>query len=177
MIQKEKIEININQLHSELKEVNAFGESMVDSEGFPRGDLDINQVVLKRKKYNSLQVDHQEVMKRIEELIYEVHSEPVEPSAPIPFAKVDQVFEGSPAEKAGLKVEDLILEFGQVTHSTLVNLSEDLVKVVQDSVNKECPVKVLRKINNRETEEVSLKITPSNWNGNGLLGCHIIKHL
>jgi 26S proteasome regulatory subunit N4 len=46
----------------------------VDSEGFPRGDIDIYQIRTMRNKLCCLQTDHKRLMSRIEEGLYSLHS-------------------------------------------------------------------------------------------------------
>ena len=49
-----------------------------------------------------------------------------------PFLCVDQVAEGSPAEKAGLEVNDLIIQFGSITLSNFQGL-QTIGTIVQHS--------------------------------------------
>lgn len=83
-----------------------------------------------------------------------------------PFAKIDEILEGSPAELAGLQNNDLLLSFGKV--STDIN---DIPNVVKEFINKPILLNV-----RRNNENIQCHITPTNWLGRGLLGCHIVKY-
>jgi 26S proteasome non-ATPase regulatory subunit 9 len=45
-------------------------QPLVDSEGFPRADLDVHNVRIARHTLATLQTDHLEVMKQIEKLMF-----------------------------------------------------------------------------------------------------------
>jgi 26S proteasome regulatory subunit N4 len=80
-----------------------------------------------------------------------------------------QVAEGSPAAESGLQRGDKLLKFGTVDHSNHRQLSA-IVSVVRDSVNKEVSVWVKRD----QQEPLQLKLVPHVWDGQGLLGCHLL---
>lgn len=83
-------------------------------------------------------------MKKIEEEMYKVHQQSKQQSQPShsttastiqavsvpkprPFAKINEVSSGSPAEAAGLKVNDIIVSFGSVNahnHNNLKAVAE-----------------------------------------------------
>jgi len=110
--------------------------NLVDAEGFPRADIDVFAVRTARHKLACLRTDHFEMMKQLEKGLHALHAQgairvprggesnggmngdahdgPVSADLP-PFAVVDQISEGSPAEEAGLQLWDQILLFGDVT--------------------------------------------------------------
>lgn len=112
-----------------------------------------------------------------------------------PFAKVNSVVSGSPADQAGLKVGDAIRSFGNINWLNHERLSK-VAQVVQENEGVRpvlCPsvksptcltllqravsVKVSRKheANTETTTELDLQLTPrQNWGGRGLLGCHLV---
>ena len=87
---------------------------------------------------------------------------------PKPFAKIDLVSEGSPAHDAGMKVGDLILEFGTQNATNFKSLN-DIAQLVKNSENRNVRVKILR-----HGKIATLTLVPKRWSGQGLLGCKII---
>jgi 26S proteasome regulatory subunit N4 len=85
----------------------------------------------------------------------------------IPFALVNGVAPDSPASTAGLLRGDKILQFGDITSSVKDSLSS-IGKLVMESEFKSVRVRVLR-----NDEKVALIVTPMQWTGKGLLGCHL----
>lgn len=71
--QREALEIEADAIGSELKSPGPNGEppagikdSLIDSEGYPRGDIDIYNVKNKRKRLSEINVDYKILMKQIE---------------------------------------------------------------------------------------------------------------
>lgn len=94
------------------------------------------------------------------------------------FAIVDEVISDSPAELAGLEVSDLIIRFDDLIELSTSSTGE--LKEIQNCfeqipmhVREGIPVTVEILRNGRLK---SLTLTPSKWNGRGLLGC-VIKPL
>lgn len=101
---------------------------------------------------SGLQNDHLDLMKEIEDILYEVHAEArakgkdrdgpvameISPDLPPersrkPFALVDHVDNGSPSSQAGLQVNDELVEFGSLNAD---NFSlPKVAEVVKHSVN------------------------------------------
>ncbi|KAJ1303310.1 hypothetical protein OPQ81_011507 [Rhizoctonia solani] len=98
---------------------------------------------------------------------------PAEPQSLVPFARVDGVAPGSPAQQAGLQREDLILAFGSLTARSFSNSSlQPLAQLVASHENRQLPVRV-----RRSGSEITLDFTPrSGWGGRGMLGCHIVPY-
>ena len=97
------------------------------------------------------------------------------PTAPTPavlspldaFFLVDQVFEDSPAQSAGLRIGDKVVQFGSIVKS---NNSKDAMRaVVANSVGRGVRVVVYRVGEGM----VALQLIPQRWSGQGLLGCHL----
>jgi 26S proteasome non-ATPase regulatory subunit 9 len=111
-----------------------------------------------------------------------------------PFAKVNSVVSGSPAESAGLRVGDTITKFGWVdwtNHERLSRVAEAVsqnegvslflfwlqcLKCWTDSTQIPITVKALRpNTAGGPAETVQMQLTPRrNWGGRGLLGCHLL---
>ncbi|XP_012255125.1 26S proteasome non-ATPase regulatory subunit 9 [Athalia rosae] len=159
-----------------------MSEPLVDSDGFPRNDIDVYQVRHTRHKIICLQNDHKALMKQIEAGLHQVHSlasNNTEEIAHIasgtqeiilsePFLKVNIVSSGSPAEIAGIQEGDLIMEFGSIDSRNFKSL-RDIGELVERSRHKPVFVKVKRGV----TGHV-LTLLPKPWSGNGLLGCNVV---
>jgi 26S proteasome non-ATPase regulatory subunit 9 len=114
-----------------------------------------------------------------------------------PFAKVNSVVAGSPADAAGLRVGDTITKFGWVDWTNHERLSRVAEAVAQNegvsaryaggfgaSTNKQdansaqlpITVKTLRpSTSGGPAETVQMQLTPRrNWGGRGMLGCHLV---
>ncbi|KAK3105800.1 hypothetical protein FSP39_006016 [Pinctada imbricata] len=161
-------------------------EPLIDTEGYPRADIDVYTVRHARHKISCLQNDHKDVMKEIEEELYKIHAEARQKKAEsmeeddgqsagtsgkeelLPFATVDRVDDRSPASNAGLEAGDEILSFGSVTCNNFQNMS-NIASVVQHSKDKPLNVKVRRK-----GKDFNVSLTPQTWNGRELLGYGII---
>jgi len=106
-----------------------------------------------------------------------------------PFAMIDDVFPESPADKAGLRVGDLLLRFGTADH-----MNHRALKAIADMVPEASleargiPIVVLRcknaelgldeiitvDVQDRDLwNTVRMKFFPKLWSGRGLLGCHL----
>ena len=88
------------------------------------------------------------------------------------FAKIVSVENGSPAEEAGLKPEDHIINFNGilykgVSHNPLITLSE----IVKSKIGEEIPISIVRKNKDNILQMEKLNIIPHTWNGRGVLGC------
>lgn len=89
------------------------------------------------------------------------------PMMQIPFARLDEVQEGSPAMLAGICNNDLLISLGGVDISTLNPMSV-VPSEVGKYTNKAMEVVVLR-----DSVIHSLTLTPCSWSGRGLIGCHL----
>ena len=83
------------------------------------------------------------------------------------FFLVDQVFEDSPAQSAGLRIGDRVLSFGSVTRRSYTK--DAMRAVVANSVGRGIRVDVYRVGEGLKT----LTLVPQQWAGQGLLGCHL----
>lgn len=183
MTKKEELEKNLSEYCSILESQGDVGldEPLVDKDGYPRSDIDLVQVRQARHAIIRLQNDYADLMTKIEAGLKQ-HFKPLNQSdneappetsgnvfnAEVPFATVDLVTTGSPADKSGLRVGDKILQFGSVVHSNFKNMSS-IASVVKHSRNRSIRVHL-----NRGGLEISLPLTPREWDGQGLLGCKIV---
>ncbi|ESN94209.1 hypothetical protein HELRODRAFT_68925 [Helobdella robusta] len=163
-------------------------ESLVDNEQFPRNDIDIITVRNARQKIICLQNDHKAIMKEIETQLHKLHHQSTKTSHSIvtdlkqlgvvddeknkncstPFASVGKVEAGSPADVAGLKSGDLLLQFGSLNVKNFRNL-QDFAKIVQHNKGQS-----LHFVVSRNYQPLRLCVKPSEWHGPGLLGCNIL---
>ncbi|ROV97610.1 hypothetical protein VSDG_04532 [Cytospora chrysosperma] len=91
-----------------------------------------------------------------------------------PFARVNTVAPGSPADAAGLQPGDLIRNFGYVNASNHDGLKK-VAECVQGSEGRDVAVKVSRPGAAPSQRELLLTLVPrSGWGGRGLLGCHVL---
>lgn len=97
------------------------------------------------------------------------------PAPEAPFARVNTVEAGSPANEAGLKVGDLIRRFGGAIWSNHERLRK-VGEVVQQNQGRPILVRVQRKTESEVgVQELELRLTPRvGWGGRGSLGCHIL---
>lgn len=91
-----------------------------------------------------------------------------EPANAVAIIRVTFVSPGSPAEIAGIREHDAVLEFGSVNGSNFKDLAQ-IGEIVKHRQNQQIVMKVRR--NNRMHE---LTLVPKVWAGRGLLGCNII---
>jgi 26S proteasome non-ATPase regulatory subunit 9 len=104
------------------------------------------------------------------------------PTYNTPFARVDSVAAHSPAEQAGLKEGDLIVEFGYVNYMNHEHL-QAIADVVPTAASDQKPIliKLLRQQEEQlgsdgEQVVLSISLVPQPWSGRGLIGCHIVPY-
>ncbi|KAK3856888.1 hypothetical protein Pcinc_019148 [Petrolisthes cinctipes] len=180
--EKEKLEQTLKELWEILKTNNVgMTEAVVDTEGYPRSDIDVYQVRHARHQIKCLQNDHTALLRRIDEGLSVVMGpsgqensdpngteNPTPPTTLEPFARVGAVEAGSPAFLAGLREDDQVTKFGSVTSENFRSLS-DVAQVVQHSRNTQVQVGVVRGLATH-----MLALTPRQWAGRGLLGCNLV---
>ncbi|XP_013144794.1 PREDICTED: 26S proteasome non-ATPase regulatory subunit 9 [Papilio polytes] len=192
--EKDRIEREIREQTAILESNNvSMHDSLVDSDGYPRSDIDVYKVRHARHQIICLQNDHKAIMKRIEEGLCKVHSEfrgssntgsqqatsasytnghaMNDINRPVTedrcFAIVGFVHDGSPADLAGLSVNDKILQFGSINHSNFSDVTQ-VNQIVSHSVGQRIEVRV-----RRDQNVISLTVVPRPWAHPGLLGCQI----
>ncbi len=166
--------------------------SLVDREGFPRSDLDLNAIRTLRHQYACFQTDYKELMQKIESSMAELFEQekknessasPVATTTTvdsssvyeaskhgIPFLQVNDVAPNSPAAKSGLIKKDQIIQFGSITREQVQsNGLKVLSQYVEQHLNQSITVQV-----KREATILLLEFIPQVWSGRGYLGCLLV---
>lgn len=171
--------------HSEvLRRENNVGMDgpLIDSEQFPRSDIDVVAVRTARQQVIMLTNDMRNVMGNIEQALFKLHElmprqentrnemrEEMRPPTRPPFLQVHGVLPDSPAFISGLRDGDIICQIGSLHKENFSNLG-DVADIVKLSVNKAVPVKLVR---NGTPKTIALKPRP--WQGRGVLGCNVVE--
>lgn len=194
---KDDIEAQMRALEDGLR-IQGVGmdQPLVDSEGFPRSDVDVAAARTSRHLMHRLRNDHKAIMQEIEQALHEIHraaqlqrvpnnddshtsdgSDMAMNSSRVsdgstqqePFAIVNRVAPESPASASGLVREDRIVQFGPV-HAGNHERLQALNRLVASSEGRPIQVVVLRGARSH-----TLTLTPmAGWGGRGTLGCHIL---
>lgn len=182
---KHDIENELSSLFDSLSfhKVDMF-TPLITSQGFPRDDIDLVSVRLLKRNINILRNDMKEVLSTLDSLItlqFQAKSDR-NPSAAetliknlnlkdnsIAFARVLDVKLGSPSHNAGLQHEDLIIQFHTIDATNHNNLAS-IGSLVRNNQDNELQLKIKRK-----DEIMTLCLTPTSWDGPGLLGCRLIQ--
>ncbi|SLM36820.1 gtp-binding nuclear protein gsp1 ran [Lasallia pustulata] len=189
--EKDRVEAELSALGSVLDShgVN-MNTTLTTFDGYPRDDLDIAQIRTTRARIIHLRNDYKGLMSRIEAGLHAHHAEAQRASplpAPIssqrtttgatsnaadtglveaPFARVNSVVAGSPADDAGLRAGDRIRRFGSVDWINHEKLSK-VAEIVQRNEGRSIIVKVVRIVGESPaSQELQLTLVPRrNWGG------------
>lgn len=194
MAEKDRVQSELSALSSVLDShgVN-MRTSLTTFDGYPRDDIDIAQIRTTRARIIHLQNDLKDLYSKIEKELHAHHAslrEAAEAASAAgsastagttsaddaallaPFAKVNDVVAGSPADSAGLKAGDQILKFGEVNWMNHEKLSK-LAETVAQNVERPIGIRVAREGDG--SRQLDLQLTPRrNWGGRGMLGCHLL---
>ncbi|GJN92656.1 hypothetical protein Rhopal_005691-T1 [Rhodotorula paludigena] len=191
--QRKNLDAQLDVYFSVLSSNNCTMDTpLVDREGFPRADIDVAGVRTARVQVIRLRNDLKAVQSEMEQLVHRglpkgeaangaAKDEDAEMRDGVeqdgaeggerPFARVDAVAPGSPADAAGLKRDDLILTLSSISTSNHDNLRA-VAALVARSEGVALPMSV-----QRGADKLELTLTPrSGWGGRGLLGCHIVPY-
>ncbi|KAL7674986.1 hypothetical protein ACOME3_001256 [Neoechinorhynchus agilis] len=163
---KETIELSIKSNFQILADNGTDDTtSLVDEEGYPKQGMDIVAVRTARNAIARLRNDHQELMNQLEtrmhryfSLLKSSNSEITSVPRPKPFLIVDDVRPSSPADEAGLRLGDKIVELGESLNASTFNSLVDAVNMFRTAKDSMLKVKVLR----RGLIE-DLKLFPREW--------------
>ncbi|OMJ18923.1 putative 26S proteasome regulatory subunit p27 [Smittium culicis] len=143
--EKTALESRILTLESSLKNIGVdVDTSLIDSEGFPRADIDIVSARKLRSEINMY-----------------------------PFCQIGVVSPNSPSSKGelqGILPGDKIVEFGNINCKNFKSLAM-ISKAAQDNLENSINVSVER-VENGNITTLNLTLTPEyGWGGSGILGC------
>lgn len=98
--------------------------------------------------------------------------------SPVPFAKINEVTDYSPAADGGLKLHDQVVRIGSVNyknHRDLQAVAEVVNRAFVDGAIID--FEVLRENSSQlhSNKTITVKVKPGRWEGNGVLGCRIVK--
>eukprot|EP00887_Chlorella_sp_A99_P004437 scaffold30.g4437.t1 len=168
---------------------------LVDAQGYPRGDMDVAAIRTDRHQVIVLSNDHKALTSRMDALLHQLHAQshdagasssarangaappapaPAAPAAtPVPaagrpFAVVDEVAPDSPASAAGIRLGDQLCSFGAAAAASAPAPLQAVAAELQANVGRS-----VRAVFLRAGEPVQLELTPRQWGGRGLLGCHL----
>jgi len=187
--EKDRLEGELSALSSVLDShgVN-MDTSLISFDGYPRADIDVPQIRTTRARIIHLRNDYKALMSRLEVAVQaqfaEAASRPTsvqtssipsftlqssQATSDTPFARVDTVEPGSPAQESGLRVNDQITRFGAATWLNHDKLSK-VAEVVLQSQGRPINVFILR-----GSQSQQLILTPrQHWGGRGMLGCRLL---
>lgn len=178
---KSDIENHLSLLFDML--TNNFAADMstplVTEDGFPRNDIDVVSIRLVRVRIVMLKNDLKSVLELLEKKLQQQFSNQERQPAPVtaapnveqlvPFALVTEIADESPAEKAGLQLQDKIVYFDDI-YAANHNRLQAIAGRLKQRQDQKVRVLVLR-----DGKKVHLELVPSdNWLGNGLLGCRLV---
>ncbi|XP_071698783.1 uncharacterized protein [Rutidosis leptorrhynchoides] len=194
MDKRSDLETEMNIIIERLCQPGGPGLSgnLVDSEGFPRSDIDIPVVRADRNRLAGLRNDHKNITEKITRNIEILHSSRLAPKSSTamdsgsisqgvgdmsssvssmdvdvsrPFAMLDEITEESPAAEDGLQLGDQIVKFGNVEYGD--NLLSKLASEARMNEGRPVPLLLMR-----QGTLINLTVTPRTWRGRGLLGCN-----
>ncbi|OAF71339.1 26S proteasome non-ATPase regulatory subunit 9 [Intoshia linei] len=140
--------INKNVLDSNKVDMKS---RLVDTEGFPRNDIDIPSITSAKHKINSN------------------YSNDIKTIKNPPFLLVKSIDVNGPAFEYGLRKDDKITDFGSINKKNYRCLN-DIALVARQNENK-----ILKVHYQRREQYQKVSLTPKKWNGNGLLGCFVVE--
>ncbi|XP_014247156.1 26S proteasome non-ATPase regulatory subunit 9 [Cimex lectularius] len=181
---RDSLEKVMKEMSEILAEQNVGMEDpLVDTEGYPRADIDVYNVRKARRTIIMTRNDLIHINERLKELL-----EKLMPSYPdgerdwgvYPPVKTDEcskqlavikdVQKGSPVELSGLMEGDIIMQFGTVTSLNFKSI-EDIAQEVNTNIDLYIKVLVMRGNNLKR-----VNVRPKIWTGKGLLGCKIVPY-
>lgn len=204
--QRELLEIEADAIHSELTSPGLNGEppaglkeSLVDAEGYPRGDIDIYNVKNKRRRFAEINNDHKQLMKKLEEITPRLlqlapeklsgsneQKQPAASSASVPSTPLTSgstIFHLLSTAEPIAKLDEIlpgspaqlagIQENDELLHFGHVTAADPrALASIAKLVGDSVQQPISLKIR-RRGEVIELTLIPRSWGGRGLLGCHL----
>jgi len=182
IVSKNNVEDEIESQAAILRANNStLNSPLTDEDGFPRADIDVWAVRHARVRIIHLRNDLSSLMDKIAIGLEHLHTSQsagptIDGEAPLPsllpFAKIDTVAPHSPAQLAGLRPGDLIIEFGPLTARNIGGSLRPIAQQVEHSEN--CPILLSLVRDGRTT--VAWLTPQRGWGGSGMVGCHILPY-
>jgi 26S proteasome non-ATPase regulatory subunit 9 len=167
---RDTIDSNLSGIKDYLEATGVgYRGKLVDNEGYPLANIDHFRILQERQRAARLINDRKRVEFILEAIVETEAANPLyrELERYQPFAIFDEVFQDSPAEKAGLSNGDFILKMGSATR--MADVQSQVIE------GEELTVAVLR-VSQAGRTPLELKITPATWSGTGLIGAHILPY-
>ncbi|KAI6680486.1 hypothetical protein NL676_034367 [Syzygium grande] len=173
--------------------------NLVDSEGFPRTDIDIPVVRAERRRLSELRNDHKEITDKLNENLQVLHSARLAPKSAPAKGSGDAVTASESSHNvmqrdtpSDMDVDVIVsrpfavvdeIADGSPAAEDGLQLGDQIVKFG----NVESGDNLLRRLSSeaqasqglaltlvamRQGELINLTVTPRTWQGRGLLGCH-----
>ena len=148
-----------------------YRKSLIDKEGYPLPDIDHFKIMAERQRAARLLNDRKKIETVLEKLVENIPTNG-NPTLTMkleemhPFALISEVKEKSPAEEAGLVEGDFLLKFGKA--KSLAEVKSNIIDLEEIKVN------IYRVSEYGDMKKFKLFLTPHRWDGDGLVGCHLI---
>ena len=148
-----------------------YRKPLVDNEGYPLPDIDHYKILEQRQKAARLLNDRKKIETVLEKLVETIPTNGT-PTLTMqleelhPFALISEVAQKSPAEEAGLLEGDFLIKFGHAKQ--LHEVKSNIIDLEQIKVT------IFRVSEYGDMKKYQLFLIPHRWDGEGLVGCHLI---
>ena len=148
-----------------------YKKSLIDAEGYPLPDIDHFKIMAERQRASRLLNDRKKIETVLEKLVETLPTNGI-PTLTMqleelhPFALISEVKAKSPAEEAGLQEGDFLLKFGHA--KSLIEVKANIVDL------EEIKVSIFRVSEYGDMKKYQVFLRPHRWEGDGLVGCHLI---
>ncbi|CAA6672252.1 unnamed protein product [Spirodela intermedia] len=180
MDQRASIEAQMNAIIDRLSQPGGPGitGNLLDPEGFPRPDIDIPAIRSDRRRLAELRSDHKNLTNRIDQNLQVLHSGKLSqntsshtrdsgflPGRPFRHDRRDN--RGLPGCTRWVRMGDLVVQVRERNVVMGDELLPRLASEAQSNQGNPVPVGIMR-----QGSPMTLTVTPRQWHGRGLLGCH-----
>ena len=134
------------------------------------------QVFFKSDKEKRINIENKKEIDKTEPITISVQEEApkTQSTIKIPIAWIGSVTEGSPADEAGLKAGDGIINFDKsVYYGVSNNPLQKIAEIVGKKIGHEILVEIIRKDEENKVEYLNITLVPHSWEGQGVLGCKL----
>ncbi|KAF9168480.1 hypothetical protein BGX20_011301 [Mortierella sp. AD010] len=179
MKQKDDIEAEIRKAEDELHSQKVgMTEKLVDSNGFPRSDIDLVVVTTARSNITRLKNDHKAIMLKIEESLHAVHAEAIaEKQKREAERKLQEEASGTSSSSSSSQPTSSAtqLRSSEIEEEKTLEPFARINSVAPNSPSEEAKPIVVKILRGESTELHSFVVVPrKGWGGLGTLGCYIV---